>query len=260
MKLKTFFPCLTWMCPFQYAELCCIYSEPIAKCLVWNTGLMSPETGCWSPRQPKELCLVPSWKKAFCMLNSGLKNIAGCFFIYLTPHFCLQLFPNTFEKKTTTTKIKRNTTASSGLCFFINTTYLPFWIHLSPHRSLKISAPDSRDPSTQILGCLNYHSDARSIPCLSTSGSHSCYLLLLSDVVTPTYSHLLTESLPETSQSPGLPTWLNGIESACQCRRCRRLRRHVFNPWVGKIPWNREWQPITVFLSEKLHGQRNLVG
>ena len=26
-------------------------------------------------------------------------------------------------------------------------------------------------------------------------------------------------------------------ESTCQCRRCR------FNPWVGKIPWKRKWQP-----------------
>ena len=33
------------------------------------------------------------------------------------------------------------------------------------------------------------------------------------------------------------PGWLHGKESACQCRR------HGFNPWVGKIPWNRKWQP-----------------
>ena len=31
-------------------------------------------------------------------------------------------------------------------------------------------------------------------------------------------------------------------------------------PWVGKIPWSRKWQPAPVFLSEKFHGQRNLVG
>ena len=28
----------------------------------------------------------------------------------------------------------------------------------------------------------------------------------------------------------GLPWWLKGKESACQCRR------HVFHPWMGKIP------------------------
>ena len=41
---------------------------------------------------------------------------------------------------------------------------------------------------------------------------------------------------------------------------CRRLRRLGFDPWVGKIPWRRKWQPIPVFLPGKSHGQRNLVG
>ena len=26
------------------------------------------------------------------------------------------------------------------------------------------------------------------------------------------------------------------------------LKRHVFDPWVSKMPWRREWQPISVFL------------
>ena len=26
--------------------------------------------------------------------------------------------------------------------------------------------------------------------------------------------------------------------------------RHRFNPWVGKIPWGRKWQPTAVFLPE----------
>ena len=37
-------------------------------------------------------------------------------------------------------------------------------------------------------------------------------------------------------------------ESACQCRGCRR---HRFDPWVGKIPWRRKWQPTPLFLSGK---------
>ena len=36
--------------------------------------------------------------------------------------------------------------------------------------------------------------------------------------------------------------------------------RDVFDPWVGKIPWRREWQPTPVFLPGKSHGQRSLVG
>ena len=52
----------------------------------------------------------------------------------------------------------------------------------------------------------------------------------------------------------GLPWWLSGKASTCQCRRCG------LHPWVGKIPWRRKLQPTLVFLSEKSHGQRNLVG
>ena len=44
---------------------------------------------------------------------------------------------------------------------------------------------------------------------------------------------------------------------ACQCRR---LKRHRFSLWVGKIPWRRKWHPSPVFLPGETHGQRNLVG
>ena len=32
------------------------------------------------------------------------------------------------------------------------------------------------------------------------------------------------------------------------------------DPWVGKIPWRRKWQPTPVFLPGKSHGQRSLAG
>ena len=44
----------------------------------------------------------------------------------------------------------------------------------------------------------------------------------------------------------------NTTKPACQCRR------HGFNPWVGKIPWRRKWQPTPVFLPGESHGQRSL--
>ena len=34
----------------------------------------------------------------------------------------------------------------------------------------------------------------------------------------------------------------------------------MFNPWVGKIPWRRKWQPTPVFLRREFRGQRSLVG
>ena len=33
-----------------------------------------------------------------------------------------------------------------------------------------------------------------------------------------------------------------------------------FNPWVGKIPWSKKWQPAPVFLPGESHGQRSLAG
>ena len=35
-------------------------------------------------------------------------------------------------------------------------------------------------------------------------------------------------------------------------------KRLGFNPWVGKMPWKREWQPTPVFLPGEFHAQRSL--
>ena len=55
----------------------------------------------------------------------------------------------------------------------------------------------------------------------------------------------------------GLPSWLSGKEPACHCRRCKRCG---FDPWVGKIPWRRKWQPTPVFSPGKSCRQRSLEG
>ena len=62
---------------------------------------------------------------------------------------------------------------------------------------------------------------------------------------------------PHLFNFDGLPRWLSGKESACQCRR---RGKHGLDPWVGKTPWRRKWQPILVFLPGESHGQRSLVG
>ena len=51
-----------------------------------------------------------------------------------------------------------------------------------------------------------------------------------------------------------VPWWLSGKEPQCQCRT------RGFDPWVGKIPWRMKWQPTSVFLLGKSHGQRTLAG
>ena len=48
----------------------------------------------------------------------------------------------------------------------------------------------------------------------------------------------------------------NSKEPACQCR----LKRCGLNPWVGKIPWRRAWQPTLVFLPGEFHGQKSVMG
>ena len=43
----------------------------------------------------------------------------------------------------------------------------------------------------------------------------------------------------------GFPGGTSGKEPTCQCGDMRGR----FNPWVGKIPWRKAWQPTLVFLS-----------
>ena len=51
-------------------------------------------------------------------------------------------------------------------------------------------------------------------------------------------------------------TWL----LAQMQRICLQCRRPRFKPWVGRIPWRREWQPTPIFLPGEIHGQRSLLG
>ena len=57
--------------------------------------------------------------------------------------------------------------------------------------------------------------------------------------------------------SKGFPGGPSGKEPACQCRGHKRCG---FEPWVGKIPWRRAWQPTQVFLPGEYHEQQSLAG
>ena len=35
-------------------------------------------------------------------------------------------------------------------------------------------------------------------------------------------------------------------------------KRHGFDPWVGKIPWRKKWEPTPVFLLGESHRQGSL--
>ena len=43
-------------------------------------------------------------------------------------------------------------------------------------------------------------------------------------------------------------------------KNLRAMQEPGFDPWIGKIPWRRAWQPTPVFLPGESLGQRSLVG
>ena len=57
-----------------------------------------------------------------------------------------------------------------------------------------------------------------------------------------------------TSPSVRLPWCLRRKRICLQCKRPRS------NPWVGKIPWRRKWQPTPGSLRGKFHERRALTG
>ena len=49
-------------------------------------------------------------------------------------------------------------------------------------------------------------------------------------------------------------------ESAPCIMWSKYCRSPGFDPWVGKNPWRRKWQPTPLFLLGKCHGPQSLVG
>ena len=68
------------------------------------------------------------------------------------------------------------------------------------------------------------------------------------------YCWVVAEFAGEKLKQRGFPG--DSAEKECTCQ----FRRRGFNPWIGKIPWRKKWQPTLVFLPGKAHGQRNLAG
>ena len=58
----------------------------------------------------------------------------------------------------------------------------------------------------------------------------------------------------------GFPGGSVSKESTCNSGDCLQCKKHGFNPWVGKIPWGREWQPTPIFLPGKSQGQKSVAG
>ena len=66
---------------------------------------------------------------------------------------------------------------------------------------------------------------------------------------------LKLETLEHQLECVGFPGGAAGKEPTCQCRR---RKRSECDPWVGKIPWRRAYQPTVVFLPRESHRRRSL--
>ena len=82
---------------------------------------------------------------------------------------------------------------------------------------------------------------------------------------TATHSSVLAWRIPGAGEPGGLTSmgshrvrhdWSDLAAAAAN----ERDKRDRFNPWVGKIPWKKTWQPTPVFLSGESHGLRSLAG
>ena len=68
-------------------------------------------------------------------------------------------------------------------------------------------------------------------------------------------------SIPGSGRSPGegigYPlhySWAS-LMVAQMVKNLPAMQETGFDPWVGKIHWRREWQPIPVFLPREFYGQ-----
>ena len=69
--------------------------------------------------------------------------------------------------------------------------------------------------------------------------------------------HPAPAALPSTLINPGVHFTVE-IPGGSVGRIHLPSRRCGFNPWIGKTPWRRKWQPTPAFLPGKSHGKRSL--
>ena len=93
-------------------------------------------------------------------------------------------------------------------------------------------------PEVEVTRCL-----IRVIP-LTVTWRKLCKLFKLSHHSSPRALVCRAFSVASGTTLLGFP---GGKEPACQCRR---HKRRGFNPWVGRIPWRKKWEPTPVFCLE----------
>ena len=101
----------------------------------------------------------------------------------------------------------------------------------------------------------------------SPLGSFSRFPKFFPFLTTPTSKLFISLGLISSIRPPPTLVFITGSRR-CQIgpssfmaqmvKNLPAMQETGFNPWVGKIPWIREWHPTSVFLLGEFHGQRNL--
>ena len=98
-------------------------------------------------------------------------------------------------------------------------------------------------------------SASASIPPMNIQGWRPLRLTGLISLQSKRFSRVFSNTTIQKYQffSTQPSSWSNSHNHTnCQCRK------QGFNPWVGKIPQSRKWQPTPVVLPGKSHGDRRL--
>ena len=103
------------------------------------------------------------------------------------------------------------------------------------------------------------HLPSRSMQLISPV-CHSTQAHVCTYTCTHAESHFHWKSMSRTESINTKVLSRGSLLSSSAVKNPPAMQEMWFDPWVGKIPWRRKWQPTPVFLPGKCHGQRSLVG
>ena len=141
---------------------------------------------------------------------------------------------------------------------------IPFSGGIFPTQRLNPCLPHCR----QSLYCLS-HQKRLNFPSFNIRPSVRCRIKFRGEESSPVLNLNITFKNPQkedlqlwhlASILHTLQLWFRSSLVAQAVKNLPAIREAVFDPWVRKIPWRRQWLPTPVFLSGKFHQQRSLVG
>ena len=124
-----------------------------------------------------------------------------------------------------------------------------------------LSRPFKISPYYEIRGKVQDLIDEVLWVCFSYSGNLETERMLSSHTCQYTIMRQAEDNYNRCSKGGGKSRKQITVHSNSEFQSiCLQCGRPGFDPWVGKIPWRRKWQPTPVFLPGESHGRRSLVG